>query len=114
MRGREILLTHPPMRKAKLPLWEVKVYPTDILEHVCEYSTLERENVTYGGDGTYDEMCVTGFRYWPKANFDARSIVSIPWKTRDMDLDDNNHACNVPGAGSSQEIGVADASGAAR
>ena len=73
-----------------------------------------RQNVTFGGDGTYDEMCVTGFRYWPKVNFDARSIIAVPWKTRDMDLEEANHICNVPGSGLVREIGLVDGSGSLR
>jgi dopamine beta-monooxygenase len=34
----------------------------------CVYNTLDRGNNTHGGLGSYDEMCVNAFVYYPKEN----------------------------------------------
>ena len=37
----------------------------------CEYSTLDRENVTVGGFAISDEMCVNYIHYYPKVDLEV-------------------------------------------
>ncbi|CAH1233413.1 MOXD1 [Branchiostoma lanceolatum] len=47
---------------------EITVYPGDSLITECTYSSMHRDQVTYGGLGTPDEMCQAYFQYYPKFN----------------------------------------------
>ena len=89
-----------------MPLRQVKLYPTDVLEQVCEYDTTGVKNVTLGGEGTNDEMCLTAFRYWPRILYDSRSTSAIPWRTAPHTLDEGLHTCSVPGGAIAREVGV--------
>nr|CAB3263918.1 DBH-like monooxygenase protein 1 homolog [Phallusia mammillata] len=45
---------------------EVTIKPDDSLQMLCNYNSKGRSNVTYGGFGTYQEMCVSFLYYYPK------------------------------------------------
>ncbi|XP_035694936.1 DBH-like monooxygenase protein 1 homolog [Branchiostoma floridae] len=47
---------------------EVTVYPGDTLITECTYRSTQKDEVTYGGLGTTDEMCKTFFLYYPRFN----------------------------------------------
>ncbi|XP_064458103.1 dopamine beta-hydroxylase-like isoform X2 [Ornithodoros turicata] len=49
----------------------VQVLPGDALYITCSYETMDRENVTLGGFGITDEMCVTYIHYFPKTNLEV-------------------------------------------
>ncbi|XP_066265138.1 DBH-like monooxygenase protein 1 [Branchiostoma lanceolatum] len=44
----------------------VKLLPDDTLMLECGYETKNRHNMTYGGLGTWDEMCMDFLLYYPK------------------------------------------------
>ncbi|XP_078583126.1 DBH-like monooxygenase protein 1 [Branchiostoma floridae x Branchiostoma japonicum] len=44
----------------------VKLLPGDTLVLECGYETKNRQNMTYGGLGTHDEMCMDFLLYYPK------------------------------------------------
>ncbi|KAH9395206.1 hypothetical protein TYRP_020965 [Tyrophagus putrescentiae] len=44
----------------------VTVFPGDALVNVCRYDTRRRKNITLGGFGIRDEMCVNYLHYYPK------------------------------------------------
>lgn len=59
------------------------IAPGDSLLHYCLYDTRERSNMTLGGFGTKDEMCVTYLHYYPrielevcKSSVDSKSLDS--------------------------------------
>ena len=63
---------------ASMPLRQVKIYPTDVLEQVCEYDTTGVKNITRGGEGTNNEMCITTFRLVESlASLDSSATVSF-------------------------------------
>lgn len=47
---------------------EINIAPGDSLINVCIYDTKDRTLGTYGGLGTYDEMCLSFLLYYPKVN----------------------------------------------
>ena len=49
----------------------VTVFPGDALIHVCRYNTMDRSNITLGGFGIRDEMCVNYMHYYPKTNLEV-------------------------------------------
>ncbi|CAH1250474.1 MOXD1 [Branchiostoma lanceolatum] len=48
----------------------VKLLPDDTLRLECGYETKNRHNMTYGGLGTWDEMCMDFLLYYPKIDLD--------------------------------------------
>ena len=44
---------------------EVVINPGDELMIKCVYNSISREEYTYWGDGTFDEMCYGIFTYYP-------------------------------------------------
>lgn len=49
----------------------VNVLPGDALVNHCVYSTTDRPNITLGGFGIYDEMCVTYLHYYPQVGLEV-------------------------------------------
>lgn len=49
----------------------VHVAPGDALVHYCLYDTRARSNITLGGFGTQDEMCVTYLHYYPRIDLEV-------------------------------------------
>ncbi|RWS27720.1 Dopamine beta-hydroxylase-like protein [Leptotrombidium deliense] len=49
----------------------VHFVPGDALINVCEYDTQLRENITLGGYGIKDEMCVNYMHYYPKTTLEV-------------------------------------------
>lgn len=49
----------------------VRVLPGDALVNHCVYSTLDRSNVTLGGYGIRDEMCVSYIHYYPRVDLEV-------------------------------------------
>lgn len=56
------------IRKLSMPH---RVFPGDSLVHVCLYDTRQRKNVTLGGFGISDEMCVNYLHYYPKSELEV-------------------------------------------
>lgn len=54
----------------KLPV-PVTVFPGDALVNVCRYDTRRRKNITLGGFGIRDEMCVNYLHYYPKVGLEV-------------------------------------------
>ncbi|CAH1132464.1 unnamed protein product [Ceutorhynchus assimilis] len=52
------------IRRLKKP---VKVLPGHVLITRCDYSTMNRKNMTFGGFSISDEMCVNYIHYYPRA-----------------------------------------------
>ncbi|KAJ8038730.1 Dopamine beta-hydroxylase [Holothuria leucospilota] len=50
---------------------DVVILPGDALVTSCTYNTRDRLNVTLGGFGTMDEMCVNYLHYYPKASLEV-------------------------------------------
>lgn len=49
----------------------VQLMPGDALVITCRYNTMDRENVTLGGFGIRDEMCVSYIHYYPKTDLEV-------------------------------------------
>ncbi|XP_019633120.1 PREDICTED: DBH-like monooxygenase protein 1 homolog [Branchiostoma belcheri] len=49
----------------------VKLLPGDALVLECGYETKGRHNMTYGGRGTWEEMCMDFLLYYPKIDLDG-------------------------------------------
>lgn len=47
------------------------VLPGDALVHYCLYNTSDRVNITLGGFGTRDEMCISYLHYYPKVELEV-------------------------------------------
>ena len=45
---------------------EIEILPGDELIVECVYDSTERDTITYGGEGTYDEMCLSFLLVYPK------------------------------------------------
>ena len=50
---------------------QIKVLPGDALVNHCVYSTLDRTNITLGGFGIRDEMCVSYIHYYPRVELEV-------------------------------------------
>ena len=50
---------------------QVSVLPGDALITTCMYNTLDRENITLGGFGFTEEMCVNYIHYYPRAQLEV-------------------------------------------
>ncbi|XP_077987007.1 dopamine beta-hydroxylase-like [Glandiceps talaboti] len=50
---------------------QVSVLPGDLLITSCRYKTMDRENVTLGGFGIEDEMCVNYIHYYPRSELEV-------------------------------------------
>ncbi len=48
-----------------------KFMPGDEIKTTCTYDTSDRDFVTYGGLGTFDEMCLSYFYYFPMTELSA-------------------------------------------
>ncbi|CAF0775985.1 unnamed protein product [Adineta ricciae] len=46
----------------------IKLYPGDSFATRCIYNTMNKDDVTLGGERTKDEMCVNMFTYYPRMN----------------------------------------------
>ena len=44
------------------------IQPGDLVENHCVYDSTERTEPTYGGLGTFDEMCWNEMMYYPREN----------------------------------------------
>ncbi|XP_072015163.1 dopamine beta-hydroxylase-like [Amphiura filiformis] len=56
---------------------DVQILPGDMLITHCRYDTRSRNNVTLGGFGIEDEMCVNYIHYYPQSNLEVcKSTVS--------------------------------------
>ncbi|CAH3166161.1 unnamed protein product [Porites evermanni] len=55
---------------------EVEVFPGDEFIVACTYDTEDRNQVTFGGLQTLDEMCLAFLMYYPSANFTKCASVS--------------------------------------
>ena len=49
----------------------VKLMPGDELKLTCNYDTSDRSFITYGGLGTYDEMCLSYLYHYPRTELSA-------------------------------------------
>ncbi|XP_076824891.1 dopamine beta-hydroxylase-like [Clavelina lepadiformis] len=49
----------------------IKVLPGDVLVTSCEFSTEKRTNVTFGGLGIREEMCITYLHYYPATKLEV-------------------------------------------
>lgn len=49
----------------------VNVLPGDALVNHCVYATLDRSNITLGGYGIRDEMCVSYIHYYPRVDLEV-------------------------------------------
>lgn len=49
----------------------VNVLPGDALVNHCVYSTVDRANITLGGYGIHDEMCVNYMHYYPRVDLEV-------------------------------------------
>nr|WDE40212.1 dopamine beta hydroxylase-like protein [Schizocardium californicum] len=50
---------------------QVSVLPGDMLITSCRYKTMDRENVTLGGFGIEDEMCLNYIHYYPRSDLEV-------------------------------------------
>ncbi|XP_070581118.1 DBH-like monooxygenase protein 1 homolog [Ptychodera flava] len=57
---------------------EVTVRPGDSFVVECDYETKDRETITYGGAGTYEEMCLAFFYAYPQSNFFYCTTLLLP------------------------------------
>lgn len=48
-----------------------KVYPGDEFKLSCTYNTMDRNYMTFGGLGTYDEMCLAYMYHYPRTELSA-------------------------------------------
>ncbi|XP_064598425.1 DBH-like monooxygenase protein 1 [Liolophura sinensis] len=56
---------------------EVKVLPGDHLVTECTYNTMKKTNVTFGGESTNEEMCLTFAMYYPRTGLvNCHSLVN--------------------------------------
>ena len=63
---------------SRVPPQETTVYPGDQLIVECSYNTSTRENPTFGGLSTRDEMCLVFILYYPRAPLaDCRSLPAL-------------------------------------
>jgi dopamine beta-monooxygenase len=49
----------------------IRVRPGDALVNTCVYETLDRTNMTFGGYGIRDEMCVNYMHYYPASQLEV-------------------------------------------
>ena len=61
----------------------VVVHPGDELKMNCEFSSLDRDHTTLGGEGSYDEMCYGILNFYP-ANSIGNIGSCIQWKDLDF------------------------------
>ncbi|ESO93057.1 hypothetical protein LOTGIDRAFT_162081 [Lottia gigantea] len=57
----------------------IKLLPGDTIKTRCVFNSQNRDQVTYFGDATSDEMCFGFFTYYPKENIKMSSCTS--WKS---------------------------------
>ncbi|KAL5491375.1 hypothetical protein EMCRGX_G016654 [Ephydatia muelleri] len=65
--------------------YSVTVLPGDLLEVDCIYNTASRNNLSFGGEATTDEMCLSFVTYYPRIdNFVACGSVPHPYAYADF------------------------------
>ncbi|XP_022085295.1 dopamine beta-hydroxylase-like isoform X1 [Acanthaster planci] len=80
---------------------DVTVLPGDALITTCRYDTSARQNVTLGGFGIQDEMCVNYMHYYPSINLEvckstiASTALAAFFKTVDSRTGDSPHDVNL-------------------
>ncbi|CAH1233409.1 MOXD1 [Branchiostoma lanceolatum] len=80
---------------------EITVYPGDTLLVECTYNSMNRDQVTYGGYATTDEMCEVFFQYYPKFHLSFCDSSPSLFTTlgfagiRDVDIDYGNLEVNI-------------------
>ena len=55
----------PHFQEIRMLKKPVTIYPGDIIVNTCQYNTKNRTNMTLGGFGITDEMCVNYMHYYP-------------------------------------------------
>lgn len=49
---------------------DINIYPGDTIINTCVYNTMDRNNMTLGGYGIRDEMCVNYIHYYPASKIE--------------------------------------------
>lgn len=82
----------------------VQLLPGDALINYCRYDTRSRSNMTLGGFGIREEMCVNYLHYYPKtglevckSSIDTRFLRKYFGYVRDFDADHTNDDLRVKG-----------------
>ena len=74
---------------SRVPKTETIVYPGDHLLLECEYETSTRDQPTFGGLSTRDEMCLVFVLYYPRAALaDCRSLPALHTLTEALGIKD--------------------------
>ena len=60
----------PHFQEIRLLPEPVRIEPGDAIIHTCIYKTDNRTNMTFGGFGIRDEMCVNYMHYYPRSNLE--------------------------------------------
>jgi len=60
----------PHFQEIRLLPRPVRVEPGDAIIHTCIYNTEIHDNMTFGGYGIRDEMCVNYMHYYPRSNLE--------------------------------------------
>ena len=55
----------PHFQEIRMLAKPIKIWPGDVIINTCEYDTRIRDNMTFGGYGIRDEMCVNYMHYYP-------------------------------------------------
>ena len=80
--GAEVMVNHDPhysthFQEIRTLETSVRVMPGDALITRCYYDTLARDNVTLGGFGFTEEMCVNYIHYYPRVDLEiCKSSIS--------------------------------------
>lgn len=61
----------PHFQEIRLLKRPVHVLPGDVLINTCHYQSLSQKNITLGGFGIEDEMCVNYMHYYPQSNLEV-------------------------------------------
>ena len=64
--------------------YSVTVLPGDLLEVDCIYNTASRNNLSFGGEATTDEMCLSFVTYYPRTDFVTCGSVPHPYAYLDF------------------------------
>jgi len=74
---------------SRVPRTETTVYPGDQLILECDYDTQTREQPTFGGLSTRDEMCLVFVLYYPRSSLaDCRSLPALHSLTSALGIHD--------------------------
>ncbi|XP_064652353.1 DBH-like monooxygenase protein 1 homolog [Lineus longissimus] len=60
---------------------ERAIKQNDLIATECTYRSTGRENITYGGLSSRQEMCITFMYYWPRMNMSICSDRTSEWST---------------------------------